>query len=103
MRVLLGVDGSEGSSGAARLVQALVWPQGTVIHLTSVVDPGTWIPPGPGVPGGAGLTDEREVAAYYESQQVLITSELVGAGMRIAATVRTGRPADVLVDEACAA
>jgi nucleotide-binding universal stress UspA family protein len=100
MRVLLGVDGSLGSNHAARLVGTLDWPPETEVHLVSVVDPGAWIPPGPGVPGGAGLTDERDVAAYYESQQLSISSALIGLDLGAVATVVSGRPATVIVDEA---
>ncbi len=100
MRVLLAVDGSAGSNDAARLVRALPWPARTVIHLVSVVDPGAWIPPGPGVPGNAGLSNEREVAAFYHAQQLAVSAELDSAGLEVSATVVSGRPADAICDEA---
>ena len=100
MRVLLAVDGSAGSQQAARLVQALAWPPETTLTLLGVVDPGAWIPPGPGVPGRGGLVRENEVSAYLAGHQLAISAELGRAGLVAEPTIVRGRPADSIVDEA---
>jgi nucleotide-binding universal stress UspA family protein len=100
MRVLVAVDGSSGSEQAARLVGSMAWPPETTIVLLSVVDPGAWIPPSPGVPGRQGLVRDGEVAAYYQGHQLAITDQLAGAGPTAESAVVHGRPADSIVDEA---
>ena len=100
MHLLLAVDGSAGAQRAARLVQALAWPSETSVTLLGVVDPGAWIPPGPGVPRREGLTRESEVAAYLEGHQLAISAELDLAGVAVESRVVEGRPADSIVAEA---
>jgi nucleotide-binding universal stress UspA family protein len=100
MRVLVAVDGSAGAQTAAELIRSMLWPPQTTVRLISVVDPGAWIPPGPGVPGTGGLVSEREVSAYFEREQVAIAGEYGNDGPSIECRMASGRPANVLVDEA---
>ena len=100
MRVLVAIDGSSGSEQAARLVGSTAWPPGTTVALLSVVDPGAWIPPGPGVPAKEGLVNEGEVAAYYEGHRLASSAELERVGLTVESTEVRGRPADSIVDEA---
>jgi nucleotide-binding universal stress UspA family protein len=100
MRVLLALDGSAGSQEAASLVRTLAWPPDTTVTLLSVVDPGAWIPPGPGVPVEGGLVGNDEVTAYYEGHQLGATTELDRARLTVESAVVEGRPADAIVDEA---
>lgn len=100
MRVLIAIDGSPGAHAAAELARAMAWPAQTTVRLLSVMDPGAWIPPGPGVPGRGGLKDERDVRAYLEGQQLLIVDEFAGTTTRLEADIVRGRPGDAILDEA---
>ncbi len=100
MRVLVAVDGSAGSQQAAGLVAALAWPPDTTVALLGVVDPGAWVPPGPGVPGQGGLVREGEVAAYLQGHHLAVAADLERAGLPVTSTIVEGRPADSIVAEA---
>jgi nucleotide-binding universal stress UspA family protein len=100
MRIVVGVDGSAGSHAAAALVAAMTWPTATTVHLVSILDPGTWIPPGPGVPSPAGLVGEREVTAYLKAEQRALRAEFTETELATERSVVTGRPGEALVDEA---
>jgi nucleotide-binding universal stress UspA family protein len=100
MRVLVAVDGSSGSLQAARLVRTLDWPDGTVVTLLGVVDPGAWIPPGPGVPGSGGLIREDQIGTYLAEHQLAIAAELPRADLDVENTLLEGRPADAIIAEA---
>jgi nucleotide-binding universal stress UspA family protein len=99
MHVLVAVDGSTGSEQAARLVQALRWPSGTSVTLLGIVDPGAWIPPGPGVPGRGGLVREGEVSAYLQGHHLAIAERLERARLSVNSSIVEGRPADSIVEE----
>jgi nucleotide-binding universal stress UspA family protein len=100
MRVVVAIDGSEGSHTAARLVGTMAWPAGTTVHLTSAIDPGAWIPPGPGVPNRSGLMDVREITAYFHAQHASHAEDFERTGLRTEHVMATGRPVETIVAEA---
>ena len=98
MRVVIAIDGSDGSRDAARLVGGMAWPSDTQIDLVSVVDPGAWIAPAPGVPGTGGLLDEREITAYLQGHQTALAD--LFSDRPVETRILRGRPSDAIVDEA---
>ncbi len=99
MRVLLAVDGSAGANDAVSLARTMAWPAGSTVHVVSVVDPGAWVPLGPGVAGTAGLA-EPVVAAYLEEQQEAVLRRFAESGHTVDATILRGRPASAIIEEA---
>ena len=97
MRALLALDGSPSADAARQAVASLAWPTGSVVHVLGVIDsefdpvtgfgspdPTTWI------------ADKRTVVQALEAA----ASSLREPGLAADATVMSGRPATVIVDQA---
>jgi len=101
LRILVGVDGSEGGAAAVREVGGRVWPVGTQVQTLAVVDtrmlifagefPVIDIPP---------LT-EKECETTEERREALAAvARLLKAGLAAFAKVAAGDPVQVLLSEA---
>jgi nucleotide-binding universal stress UspA family protein len=97
MRALLALDGSPSADVARQAVASLAWPTGSVVHVVGVIDsefdpvtgfgnpdPATWI------------AGKRTVVQALEAA----AASLRRPGLAADATVMSGRPATVIVDQA---
>jgi nucleotide-binding universal stress UspA family protein len=104
MRVLLATDGSECSENAAREVAGRPWPEGSEIHVVSVVEPPisvapeTWILP-------EGYYEEIERAAHEQGAAAVeaaarIVAEAQGDRVHVTKRLVTGVPKRALLEHA---
>jgi nucleotide-binding universal stress UspA family protein len=101
MRVLLATDGSSCAAIAIDLVRNIPWPDGTVIHVVSAVEPQV-AAYGPTVIGAAGDAADRQapMISAVESDLKRIAMTLARPGREVEAHVLLGRPASAIVDSA---
>jgi len=101
LRILVGVDGSEGGEAAVREVGARAWPPGTEVQTIAVLDtrmlvfagefPVIDIPP---------LTREECETTGERHEAVAAAGRLRKAGLSATAKVAAGDPVQVLLSEA---
>ena len=92
-QILIGVDGSPSAALAVDAVARRVWPPGTQAHLVAVVDQVmsttvNW--------SENGFADER---TWIEDVVETETAELQARGLSVSASVKSGAPKDVLIEE----
>ena len=101
MKILLAVDNSEYSGGAAKEVAARPWPPGTAVRVLSAVE--TIVTPGTELWFDAGGQLERARREMTESAERLtagVAETLRSSGLAAEAAVREGDPRSVIVNEA---
>jgi len=91
MKILVAVDSSSESSIAAREAAARLWPEGTTVHVVSVVEPiFGWSDP-----------DLEEALQQAGEETVRCAAEnFRQAGLKTTTAVLTGDPKTVIVEEA---
>ncbi len=95
MKILAAVDSSEASTVAAREAAARLWPDGTTVHVISVVEPLY------GGGGGWSTTDLEEAMQRSAGETVECVAEYFRqAGLETTTAVLTGDPKGVIVNEA---
>jgi nucleotide-binding universal stress UspA family protein len=101
LRVLLGLDTSEGAAAALAAVAARVWPQETIVHLVTAVDMrlATAIPVLEAPMGEPAYvsTDEQ---GWLRNAQNQAAEELRRAGLNVTTAMKDGDPKHVLLAEA---
>jgi len=99
MKILVAVDSSCASGIAAREAAARLWPDGTTVHVISVVEPlYGWTG---GLDGGWTGPDMEEALRQSAEQTVQCAAEYFKqAGMETSMAVLTGDPKHVIVNEA---
>jgi nucleotide-binding universal stress UspA family protein len=111
LRVLLGLDTSEGAAAALGAVAARAWPAGTVVHLVTAVDvrlatvaiPVIESPIGgaESYAGGAvAVAAAADEQAWLRDAQREAADELRRAGLEVTCAVRDGDAKHVLLAEA---
>jgi nucleotide-binding universal stress UspA family protein len=103
LRVMVGMDTSEGAAGAISAVAQRAWPAETIVHLVTVADlplitaiPVIDAPPGePGTPGVA--TDPHD---FLRDALKASAEELRRTGLGVTTVLREGDPKRALLDEA---
>jgi nucleotide-binding universal stress UspA family protein len=97
MKILVAVDSSAPSMIAAREAAARLWPEGTMVHLISVVEPPHgWS--GGGVTSGPDLEEALRQSAEQTVQ--MAAAYFKQAGMGTTTAVLVGDPKNVIVSEA---
>lgn len=104
LRLIVGVDGSPGASGAVRAVARRHWPQGTATRVVVAVErPLSLLIPGPHGLGGTWLADSSEdPKAWGFHAAKAAADDLQRAGGSAVPVLRQGSPKRVLIDEAAA-
>lgn len=102
IKILLGVDGSEGAATAISAVATRTWPANTEVQIVSALDlrvstvlPSIEMPMGQWV--SVGDKDERE---WVQRAVEATVHELTAAGLAATPVVREGDPKQVLLNEA---
>lgn len=100
--VVIGIDGSDESLRAVRLVATIAWPAATRFHVVSVAPSWQELMGRPWMAVGPLNMDELERAEVDRVRTVAerAASELSHAGRRADATVVRGRPADCILSAA---
>jgi nucleotide-binding universal stress UspA family protein len=91
MKLLLAVDSSSASANAARAIAARPWPEGTSVHIISVVEPVYgWSAP------------DLEASLQRSAQQTVecAADEFKHTGLYVTTSVVIGDPKAAVVDEA---
>ncbi len=103
MRVLLTDDGSHGAAQGVALADSILWPEGSVLRVASVIEPlpmtisGPWsaaILPSPDM--------EAAIAAHIGDVNRAATQRLEAPGRLVEGVLLHGRAASAIVDEASA-
>lgn len=98
MRIVLGVDGSEPSRVAVRLLSGTAWPRPLeVVLVTAYERPIDWTGTLPVV---FNEDDEQLVRDDLRTLLIELAAPLHALGADVTLEVRAGRPADVLIDVA---
>jgi nucleotide-binding universal stress UspA family protein len=101
LRVMLGMDTSEGAAAALSALAQRQWPQDTIVHIVTAVDVrlATAIPvlEAPLGEGGFVSTDEQ---GWIGDAQKQACEELRRAGLATTSVIRDGDPKHVLLAEA---
>lgn len=102
VRIIIGVDGSEGAEAAVRAVAARDWPAGSEAMLVAVYDPVVPTAVGQFIPTVVEWVDEDNESEQARAQRILDSSEqlLCAAKLKVATEVRVGDPRHILVKEA---
>lgn len=102
MRILLATDGSEQSAVAHELAASMPWPEGSMIRVLAVVErpvgviPTPWLAPGPGNLAELHAQLVESVTTALEAT----TAGLTRNGLEVDSTIREGRAATGIIDEA---
>lgn len=99
MRILLGLDGSDGAATALALINALPWSVDTHIEAVRVVEPVSSVFGTPGVVFEGPIDDVLDLPAARRSLEADIAT-VRRDGLMVTARVLVGRPATVLVAHA---
>ena len=101
MKILLAVDGSEGSQYAVASVAGRPWPAESQVHLVSALElpfmptPETWALPD-------SYYTQLEEAAHEAAQAALTTAneKLQGTNLTVTSVIKTGPAKTVILEEA---
>jgi nucleotide-binding universal stress UspA family protein len=101
-RVIIGFDGSRGSSAAVDAVAARKWPDGSEIRLVAALDGVSPSIIGRLIPPVVEMTDEmnRSEMEWIENLSVAPLEKLKGAGYPASLQLHAGNPKRVLIEEA---
>ena len=102
VRVLVGVDGSNGAAEAARVVSDRKWPKGTEIRFVAVYDPVTPTMAGLVVPKVVHWVDEENQATVQLALKMVeaLEKKFRSNNLSTSHLVVAGEPKRVLLDEA---
>jgi nucleotide-binding universal stress UspA family protein len=100
MRVILAVDGSAAATDAVALVEAIAWPQDSVLRVISVIEP-TFPALEPWYRGAATApTVDEAITAYTHDTLGSVVERLQSSGRSVEGEVLRGRAASAIVDDA---
>ncbi len=102
MRILVAIDDSPHSRAALQKVRDMCWPEGTTVHVLSVVRPAAVLAYADFQTPGAMVTDamwEEQVQAS-EALLAAAAAELRRAGLTVTSAVLNGDPREAIVDDA---
>jgi len=102
MTVLLATDGSDCAGVAVDLVRAIGWPQGSVIHVVTVVEHGALADAAAEGGHEAAESGSAPVNDGARAELDRAAHSLDETGARIETAVLTGRPGSAIVDKATA-
>jgi nucleotide-binding universal stress UspA family protein len=102
MRILVATDASPCAEVALDLVDGTTWPTPSTIHLMQAIATGPYVFGGPWPPIAPTDTAEIEAAMSHRASAGLddVAARLASPGLVITTSVRAGRPAGVIHDEA---
>ena len=102
MRVLIGVDGSNGGAEAARVAAGREWPKGTEIRFVAVYDPVTPTMAGLVIPKVVHWVDGENRATIQHALKMVESLERQFRSNKLSTShlVVAGEPKRVLLDEA---
>ena len=100
MRVLLAVDGSAQSRAAVDLAGSLRWPDGTLIRVVAVVERFSGLLSGMS-PYVEPEIDSEAVATSLRAVLADVATTLGSAGRAVETRQLEGRPAGIIVEQAC--
>jgi nucleotide-binding universal stress UspA family protein len=101
LRILLGLDTSEGAAAALSAVAGRAWPAGTCVHLVTAIDVrlATAIPVLEAPIGESTYISESE-GDWIKDAQEHAADELRHAGLEVSTSLKDGDPKHVLLGEA---
>jgi nucleotide-binding universal stress UspA family protein len=100
MRVLIAFDGSAAATDAVSLVDAIAWPNDTVLRVVSVIEP-TMSLSGPLYRGPATAPEVDEAITAYTHDTVRgVVERLRSSGRSVEGDVLRGRAGSAIVDDA---
>jgi len=102
LRILVGVDNSEGSNVAVDAIFRRQWPQGTQVRLLAVVDTVMSITPDPSEPSVMKWIETENEENWDEVREIFqpAAEKLRTTGLDAAVMLRRGNPKDEVVNEA---
>ena len=101
-RIVVGFDGSRGSTAAVDAVAGRSWPEGTEVRLvtaTEVITPSAFtrfVPPVARMVEEVNVTEEHWISRLAAAS----VAKLTDAGVRASHHIHPGNPKDILVEEA---
>jgi nucleotide-binding universal stress UspA family protein len=102
LRVLLGLDTSEGAAAALAAVAGRAWPAGTQVHLVTAIDVrmATAIPVLEAPIGDSTYVVSESEGDWIKDAQHQAADELRRTGLSVTTSLKDGDPKHVLLDEA---
>ncbi|MBM4421065.1 MAG: hypothetical protein FJ034_05685 [Chloroflexi bacterium] len=99
MKVLLATDGSVHAAHAERVAASVAWPPGTAIDALAVTD---IFAVDRDIPLAAVTALRREIDRQTDDHLASVRVALAGAGRKVGSRRGSGRPGEVIVEEAAA-
>jgi nucleotide-binding universal stress UspA family protein len=101
MKILLAIDGSEGSENAVEAVASRPWPSGTTVRVLSVIEAKLLLAAELGYDSGLNReTARQEMTKRAEALTTRVAHSLSAKGLTADRLVRVGDPREEIVNEA---